>query len=331
MAPELCLEGTVVKTTEKFSDRKIWQIGRSAIILPVTESSDRYFAPLLTTDWAWYSTNLWGLIRMQMLCSVLWLQFCVFSSSETMHQAEVVQAIKDKDFRRFSVACVQLENVDFVAGTSFENDFFKGEYGSGGSFDQESWTPLMVLCAGARICEKDELCREHMVSLLLGCGADPNYSDSAGQYCLGQSILLHRPIVARMLLRAGARPRQSGIQIDHTIMLAVQCQPDLVPDLAKHGARVNAMQDNMNYGDRAMCVGAYDGLRALTRAGFDLSRLDASDGTGFASTVRTPKDPAKVSEWRRTVRWIRKRLSKDGESAKGTRSSSQDCLVDPSM
>ena len=45
MAPELCLEGTVVNTTEKFSDRKIWQIGRSAINLSVTKSSGLLLPP----------------------------------------------------------------------------------------------------------------------------------------------------------------------------------------------------------------------------------------------------------------------------------------------
>ena len=45
MAPELCLEGTVVNTTKKFSDRKIWQIGRSAINLSVTKSSGLLLPP----------------------------------------------------------------------------------------------------------------------------------------------------------------------------------------------------------------------------------------------------------------------------------------------
>jgi hypothetical protein len=47
MAPGLCPEGTVVDTTEKFSDRKIWQMCPSAINLSVTKSSGLLLPPLL--------------------------------------------------------------------------------------------------------------------------------------------------------------------------------------------------------------------------------------------------------------------------------------------
>ena len=47
MAPGLCLEGTVVNTTEKFGDRKIWQMRPFAINLSVTKSFGLLLLPLL--------------------------------------------------------------------------------------------------------------------------------------------------------------------------------------------------------------------------------------------------------------------------------------------
>lgn len=246
---------------------------------------------------------------MNIICASVMIQVCISSCQEAMLQEEVVQAIKGADFRRFSVACVQLTDIDFIAGYKFDDYYFKGEDGSRGSMDRKNWTSLMVLCGGNRICEGNELCREHMVSLLLGLGADPNYSDRAGPSCLGDSILRKRPVIARMLLRAGARPRESGDLMDHTMMYAVQCQPDLVADLVLHGANVNVRQNGDSYGDWAIRTQSYGGLQQLVASGFDLTLLDASEFTGFSSPVRAPKDPADLAEWRRTVRWIRRRLS----------------------
>ncbi len=250
---------------------------------------------------------------MHILLTTFAIQFCMSSCQEALHQDGIVQAIKDRDFHRFSAACVQLKNVDFVAGCKFDDDFYRGAYGSRGSMDREKWTPLMVLCGGERICEFDELCRERMVSLLLGLGADAKYTDGAGQSCLGQSILRRRPVIARMLLRAGAHPRETGPQMDHTMMSAVQCQPDLIADLVCHGADVNLVQDGKSYGDLAVRTRSYKGLRALVAAGFDLSLLDERYQIGISSPLRAPKDSSELAEYRRTVTWLRRKLSKENE------------------
>jgi hypothetical protein len=48
MAPDLCLEEVVGETSEKFSDRKIWQMFPFAINLSVTKSFGLMLSPLLS-------------------------------------------------------------------------------------------------------------------------------------------------------------------------------------------------------------------------------------------------------------------------------------------
>jgi hypothetical protein len=62
MAPDLCLEDAVGDTTEKFGDRKIWQLRPFAINLPVAKSFGRMFAPRLTNEKGFFPDS-WHLFR----------------------------------------------------------------------------------------------------------------------------------------------------------------------------------------------------------------------------------------------------------------------------
>lgn len=238
------------------------------------------------------------------------MQESAIAAFEQQLQSQVCKAIEDRDFGKFATACAMLPSVDFPIGKRIDKNLFRGSNRGFDGFEVDHWTPLMVLCAGSAICGNDEICRERMVSLLLGLGADPNYTDQHGANCLNRTILLHRPLLTRMLLRSGASPIQDGLLTDHTIMLAVQCEPELVDDLVKSGVRVNIVQGHRNLGELAMRTASYAGLRRLVDSGFDIKLIDISESTGVASSSFRPKDPMKLREWARTLKWLRKRRSK---------------------